>query len=91
VRVREDKAQAAHIASARLTHLSHPSHPSHLSHPFARDSASARARSTGLLSYLRLTGKPLGLLINFNVPVRVKGVTRKMNGSQATALPAKQA
>jgi GxxExxY protein len=44
-----------------------------------------------LLSYLRLTGKPLGLLINFNVPVLVKGVTRKMNGSQAIALPAKQA
>ena len=40
---------------------------------------------------MRLTGKPLGLLINFNVPVLVKGVTRKMNGSQAIALPTKQA
>jgi GxxExxY protein len=28
-----------------------------------------------LLSYLRLTNKPLGLLINFNVPVLVKGVS----------------
>jgi hypothetical protein len=39
-----------------------------------------------LLSYLRLTGKPLGLLINFNVPVLVDGVTRKMNGSPEAAL-----
>lgn len=33
-----------------------------------------------LLSYLRLTGKPLGLLINFNVPRLVQGVTRLING-----------
>lgn len=33
-----------------------------------------------LLSYLRLTGKPLGLLINFNVPKLVQGVTRLING-----------
>jgi GxxExxY protein len=33
-----------------------------------------------LLSYLRLTKKRLGLLINFNVPVLVKGVKRIMNG-----------
>ena len=39
-----------------------------------------------LLSYLRLTGKPLGLLINFNVPVLIKGVTRKMNGCPTAAL-----
>ena len=39
-----------------------------------------------LLSYLRLTGKPLGLLINFNVPVLVNGVTRKMNGCPEAAL-----
>jgi GxxExxY protein len=39
-----------------------------------------------LLSYLRLTGKPLGLLINFNVPVLVDGVTRKMNGCPEAAL-----
>ena len=29
-----------------------------------------------LLSYLRLTGKKLGLLINFNVPVLHKGIKR---------------
>ena len=39
-----------------------------------------------LLSYLRLTGKPLGLLINFNVPLRVDGVIRKMNGCPEAAL-----
>jgi len=39
-----------------------------------------------LLSYLRLTNKPLGLLINFNVPVLVKGVKRIMNGCDAAAL-----
>ena len=33
-----------------------------------------------LLSYLRLTNKRLGLLINFNVPVLVKGVKRIRNG-----------
>jgi GxxExxY protein len=32
-----------------------------------------------LLSYLRHTGKPLGLLINFNVEVLRKGVIRKRN------------
>ena len=39
-----------------------------------------------LLSYLRLTGKPLGLLINFNVPVLVKGIKRIMNGCKVVAL-----
>ena len=39
-----------------------------------------------LLSYLRLAGKPLGLLINFNVPVLVKGITRIMNGYEVPAL-----
>jgi hypothetical protein len=39
-----------------------------------------------LLSYLRLTGKPLGLLINFNVPVLIKGVKRVMNGCPSAAL-----
>ena len=43
-----------------------------------------------LLSYLRLTKKPLGLFINFNVPVLVKGVKRMMNGCEAAALRSKQ-
>jgi GxxExxY protein len=42
-----------------------------------------------LLSYLRLTNKPLGLFINFNVPVLVKGVKRIMNGCDAAALHSK--
>jgi GxxExxY protein len=33
-----------------------------------------------LLTYLKLTAKPLGLLINFNVPVLWKGVRRVLNG-----------
>jgi GxxExxY protein len=44
-----------------------------------------------LLSYLRLTKKPLGIFINFNVPVLVKGVKRMMNGCEAEALRSKQA
>ena len=43
-----------------------------------------------LLSYLRLTSKPIGLLINFNVPVLVQGVKRIMNGCEAAALRSKQ-
>ena len=43
-----------------------------------------------LLSYLRLTSKPLGLLINFNVPVLIKGVKRIMNGREDAALRSKQ-
>lgn len=33
-----------------------------------------------LLTYLRLTDKRLGLLINFNVPVLRKGICRVING-----------
>ena len=32
-----------------------------------------------LLTYLKLTGKPLGLILNFNVPVMKDGITRKIN------------
>ncbi len=32
-----------------------------------------------LVTYLKLTGKRLGLLINFNVPTLIKGVRRKVN------------
>lgn len=39
-----------------------------------------------LLSYLRLMNKPLGLLINFNVPLLTDGVTRKINGFRVPAL-----
>ncbi len=31
-----------------------------------------------LLSYMRLLGKTVGLLINFNVPVLKAGITRKV-------------
>ena len=33
-----------------------------------------------LVTYLKLTGKKLGLLINFNVPVLSKGIRRRING-----------
>jgi GxxExxY protein len=33
-----------------------------------------------LLTYLKLTGKKLGLLINFNVPLIKDGITRIVNG-----------
>ncbi len=32
-----------------------------------------------LVTYLKLADKKLGLLINFNVPVLVQGVKRKVN------------
>ena len=32
-----------------------------------------------LVTYLQLTNKPIGLLINFNVPLLTKGVKRKIN------------
>jgi GxxExxY protein len=32
-----------------------------------------------LLTYLKLTGKPLGLLLNFNVPQMKDGIVRKIN------------
>lgn len=43
-----------------------------------------------LLSYLRLMNKPLGLLINFNVPLLTDGVTRRMNGLHVPALHTKE-
>ena len=43
-----------------------------------------------LLSYLRLMDKPLGLLINFNVPLLTDGVTRRMNGFRVPALHTKE-
>lgn len=43
-----------------------------------------------LLSYLRLAKKPLGLLINFNVPVLIKGIKRIMNGCESAALHGKE-
>ena len=45
--------------------------------------------SAQLLSYLRLLNKPLGLLINFHVPVLIAGVDRVMNGHLADALRTK--
>ncbi len=32
-----------------------------------------------LMTYLKLTGCPVGLLLNFKVPVMVQGIKRKMN------------
>lgn len=36
-----------------------------------------------LLSYLRLSGKSLGLLVNFNVPLLTDGVIRRINSGAA--------
>lgn len=41
-----------------------------------------------LLGYLRFTGLPLGLLINFNKPKLVDGVVRKINNSRIAQTPA---
>lgn len=34
-----------------------------------------------LVTYLKLSGKKIGLLINFNVPVLKDGIRRKINGN----------
>jgi GxxExxY protein len=33
-----------------------------------------------LVTYLKLSGKKLGLLINFNVPLLKEGIRRRING-----------
>lgn len=37
-----------------------------------------------LLTYLKVTGNEVGLLINFNVPVLTEGIRRVMNTTEAT-------
>jgi GxxExxY protein len=39
-----------------------------------------RVHLSQMLSYLKLAGKPLGLLINFNVPMLKQGIRRIANG-----------
>jgi GxxExxY protein len=39
-----------------------------------------------LLTYLKATGKPVGLLINFNVPILANGVKRMVNNYQDSSL-----
>lgn len=39
-----------------------------------------RIHEAHLLTYLRLSQSPLGLLLNFNVPVLKEGITRLVNG-----------
>lgn len=41
-----------------------------------------------LLGYLRFTGLPLGLLINFNRPRLIDGVVRKVNSARGNLSPA---
>lgn len=41
--------------------------------------ALAPVHSAQVLTYLKLTGRPVGLLINFNVPVLKEGVRRLLN------------
>jgi len=38
-----------------------------------------------IVTYLKLSNKKLGLLINFNVPLLVQGIKRKINGNLNTA------
>jgi GxxExxY protein len=35
-----------------------------------------------MLTYLKLTGCPIGLLINFNVPVLTRGIRRFINSAK---------
>jgi len=39
-----------------------------------------------LLSYLKLSGCPAGLLINFNVPLLKQGIRRFLNGSKSSVV-----
>ena len=46
-----------------------------------------------LITYLKLTGCPVGLLLNFKVPVMVQGIQRKVNpdsGPREQSSPAKK-
>lgn len=45
------------------------------------------ARLAQLVSYLLLTNKPLGLLINFNAPTIQKGLHRRINSRAPTLHP----
>jgi len=49
----------------------------------------ARIHESQLIAYLRLSGCPIGLLINFNVPILKRGITRltRERPSQPPALP----
>jgi GxxExxY protein len=40
----------------------------------------AKIHEAQLLTYLKLTNKPVGLLLNFNVPVMKDGIRRLLNG-----------
>jgi GxxExxY protein len=42
-----------------------------------------RVHKAQLLSYLRISGKPKGLLINFNVPYLPEGISRIINSPRA--------
>ena len=44
------------------------------------------AHKAQLLTYLKLTNKQLGLLINFNVPLIKQGIRRFVNGLQEETL-----
>jgi hypothetical protein len=45
-----------------------------------------RIHSAQLLTYLKLSGKKIGLLMNFNEPVLTKGVKRLVNHFREDAL-----
>jgi GxxExxY protein len=45
----------------------------------------AAVHEAQLLTYLRLTDRPVGLLLNFNVPILKQGIRRKLNPGTATS------
>ena len=49
--------------------------------------ALAPVHSAQLLTYLKLTGLPVGLLINFNVPVLKQGIRRLVNPAPSVNHP----
>jgi GxxExxY protein len=40
-----------------------------------------------LLTYLRLTNRPVGLLMNFNVPILKEGIRRRVNPGTTPSVP----
>ena len=47
----------------------------------------ARPHARQLLTYLKLTNRQVGLLINFGAPTLREGLRRMVNGSQPSAFP----
>ena len=66
-----------HLPMVVVLHLPED-HESRLPAVFA-DRLHLPVHEAQLVTYLKLTGKPVGLLMNFNVPVMKDGIKRKLN------------